>query len=318
MQLYHYLGFSLFAKDLIKYKINKKAKPLILVWSLTNRCNLSCKYCGLPDLDHSGELRGDRLLNYLNNAIDAGVRIISITGGEPLLHPDCENFLKITKSRNVLVSLNSNGILVEKNIKLLKKYCYEVVVSWDGLEKWHDQARGNGSFNKALEAISILKKAGIRCHATCVFTQHTARKLGEILEVAKKHEFKVSFQPVWSKTLTYQSHQFAMPEMELLSAISFMIEVKKKGNDTLYNSLISLQYWESLIRTPQIVKCKAGLVFARVEPDGNLKKCGRVEEEISYEKVLKNGIQKSFTDLLSFDECSSCHSWAGINTNTFF
>lgn len=317
MNIHNYLSFALFAKDLLAQKILKGEKPLILVWALTNRCNLACTYCGLPFLDHSRELKDDDLMEYLENAISAGVRVISLTGGEPLLHQDIEKFLHKAYQNNVAVSLNSNGLLVEEKLNLIKKYVYEVVISWDGLAQMNDEVRGKGSSLRALNALSILAKAGIRHRANCVFTKYTYDKLDKILLEAKKRNFKVCFQPVWDKTLTQDNHGLGMEKEQLLDAIDFMIEQRLKNNSSLGNSLNSLQYWKDLIIHPQVVKCKAGYLFARIEPSGNIRKCGRVEDEILYEDVLREGITKSFKDLLKFDECTSCSSWASINVNTF-
>ncbi len=199
---------------------------------------------------------------------------------------------------------------------MIKKHCYEVVISWDGIATEHDLSRGKGSSLKALNALESLKKAGVKTRANCVFTKFTYNRLNEILDIANEKKFSVCFQPVWEKTLTYAEHYLGMEQVQILAAIDFMIEQKKLKNKALGNSLNSLLYWKDLIINPQKVKCKAGQVFARIEPNGDLRKCGRVEEKIPYRDILVTGLEKSFANLLNFEECTSCQSWASINTNT--
>ncbi len=315
IKLKEYLDFASLAGELLKYKTLGKEKPFILTWSLTNRCNLDCSYCGLPGLT-TPELSSEELFNYLDTAIKENLKVLSLTGGEPLVHKDFEKFVTKARSNGVLISVNSNGILVPKKIDFLKRNCFQVVISLDGIESTNDMYRGDGSFTKAVEALRLLKKEGIKTHACCVFTRDNYNRLNEILDFAKTIDVPFSFQPVAELKLTYEPYDKAMSKEQILEAVEFMINEKKKGNKYLKNSLTSLEYWKSLYTEDLIARCFAGKLFARVEVNGDLKKCGRVQEVIPYKELKNIGLAASFKKLKDFDECTSCEAWSAFNSNS--
>ena len=316
MKLRDLFDFSLLGTDILSYKLFKKERPFILSWCLTNRCNLDCSYCGLPGLT-TPELSSKELFDYLDSSIESGLRVLSLTGGEPLVHPDFDKFVLKARSNGVLISVNSNGLLVPNKIDLLKENCFQVVISIDGSRDINDLYRGAGSFEKALKAIKLLQEKGIKTHANCVFTQENYNKLGDILAFAKYENIPFSFQPVADFKLTYEPFEKALTIQKVLEAVDFMIDEKKKGNKFLVNTLSSLEYWKSLYTSKQHVRCFAGKLFARVEVNGDLKKCGRVQDVIPYTKVKELGLLKTFQDLSNFDECTTCEAWSAFNSNNF-
>jgi len=88
--------------------------------SITDRCNLRCKYCmpeeGRPS--HNNMLSYDEILQLCKIAAKQGICKIKVTGGEPLLRKGCIDFLRKLKSIAGIehVSLTTNGILLEPYI----------------------------------------------------------------------------------------------------------------------------------------------------------------------------------------------------------
>lgn len=72
------------------------------------RCNLSCKYCNEYD-DYSKPVPTDVMDARLNRLADLGTRIITFSGGEPLLHPDLDHLIQTVRSRGVLAGMITNG-----------------------------------------------------------------------------------------------------------------------------------------------------------------------------------------------------------------
>jgi cyclic pyranopterin phosphate synthase len=86
--------------------------------SITDRCNLRCKYCipeGFSMLSHDDILRYEEILRLCNAAAKSGIRSIKVTGGEPLARKGCMNFLRNVKSLPGIenVTLTTNGVLLE-------------------------------------------------------------------------------------------------------------------------------------------------------------------------------------------------------------
>jgi MoaA/NifB/PqqE/SkfB family radical SAM enzyme len=318
MSFHNLYSLTSLGLDLASHKFLGGSKSSILIWSLTNRCNLDCDYCGLPGLKtEKSDLYGDELIAYLDMAIKNGLKIVSITGGEPMLHPDFEKFVIHCYENNVLVSVNTNGILVKKKIDFLKKYCFQVVISIDGTESIHDFHRGKGSFATAKEALETLQENSIKTHATCVVTNSNYDQLDNLISFAKKNKIKIGLQPVADEKLAGGEITSNLSHEEKLTLVEKLISYKKSGSKEINNSIKSLEYWRELYLNPKKVDCKAGLVFARVSQNGDLNRCGRVKNDIiKYKTVLEMGFSDAFKSLTNSPECNSCNAWSAIKINT--
>ena len=105
---------------------------------LTQACNFQCIYCvpkGFSLKKLPTELGANDLFFLTNQLIKAcGIKKIRLTGGEPFLYQDLEKFLLLTSKLPVVKSITTNGLLLEKNLFLLKKAGYQKInVSLDSL-----------------------------------------------------------------------------------------------------------------------------------------------------------------------------------------
>ncbi len=100
--------------------------------SITNSCNMACEYC-----HNEGQLSDsvkfmtlDRFIFIIENAVDYGVFKVRITGGEPLLHQQLDEFLQFLRDRypSVEVGLNTNGLLREKLVSICSKGLVDRIV----------------------------------------------------------------------------------------------------------------------------------------------------------------------------------------------
>src|SRR6056297_794575 len=86
--------------------------------SITDQCNIRCKYCNPPGetrkLDHKDILRYEEILRIVRISIRLGVTKIRVTGGEPLIRKGCCEFLnELTKLPGLKdISLTTNGVLL--------------------------------------------------------------------------------------------------------------------------------------------------------------------------------------------------------------
>lgn len=123
-----------------------------LIFELTNKCNLNCKWCGVK--------KGKDVLSYdkIVSIIEKNKpRFVEFTGGEPLLRKDIFKLIDYCRSKKIFVSINTNGTLIDE--KVAEKLNADIIrISVDGLEKTNDKIRGKGSFKKTLNGINSLKK----------------------------------------------------------------------------------------------------------------------------------------------------------------
>ena len=135
-------------------------------WSITGRCNMQCRHCYLdaPDAFY-GEMGLDQCIKIMDQMVDANISCVSITGGEPLVRPDWEQFIAALLERRLNIdTIYTNGLLVTDTWieKFQKLYPQKVLfsLSFDGIG-CHDWLRGRvGMEKRTIEAIKSLTAHG--------------------------------------------------------------------------------------------------------------------------------------------------------------
>ena len=85
------------------------------------RCNLSCSYCNEYD-DFSKPVPTDVVISRINKLADLGTSIITLSGGEPLLHPDLDEIIAAMRRRRVMAGMITNGyLLVRERVERLNQ-----------------------------------------------------------------------------------------------------------------------------------------------------------------------------------------------------
>lgn len=133
------------------------------VWELTERCNLHCKHCGSDcTSSYKEELSLEDALRVVEELEPFSIGRIVFSGGEPLLCPYWRELAKAFHRRTELGMVTNGTLMTEKTAQELKEYGFLVVsVSVDGLEESHDGRRGKGSFRQCMDALELIKNAGL-------------------------------------------------------------------------------------------------------------------------------------------------------------
>lgn len=87
--------------------------PLLAHLIPVRRCNLACGYCNEYD-DHSDPISTKELLKRVDQLADLGTAVITISGGEPLLHPELEEIIRRVRKRGMIAGMITNGYLVSR------------------------------------------------------------------------------------------------------------------------------------------------------------------------------------------------------------
>ncbi len=158
----------------------------VVIWNLVRRCNLSCLHCYSFSADHDfpGELTTDEVFRVLDDLKAAGVSVLILSGGEPLMRPDLADIARRAKELGFYVGLSSNGTLIdESRIGAIAATGYDYVgVSLDGLAPTHDRfRRRTGAFGEALRGIRLCRDAGLRVGLRLTLTEQTAADLPALL-----------------------------------------------------------------------------------------------------------------------------------------
>ena len=147
----------------------RKRYPLVLMLEPLFRCNLACAGCG--KIDYPDEILQQRLsvAECLSAVDECGAPVISIAGGEPLLHKEIDTIVKGIVARRKFVYLCTNALLMRKRIGLFNPSPYFVwSVHLDGDREMHDRSVcEEGVYERAVAAIGTAKARGFRVNINC-------------------------------------------------------------------------------------------------------------------------------------------------------
>ena len=147
----------------------RKRYPLVLMLEPLFRCNLACAGCG--KIDYPDEILNQRISveDALQAVDECGAPVVSIAGGEPLLHKELPTIVKGIIARKKFVYLCTNALLMEKRMKDYEPSPYFVwSVHLDGDKEDHDKSVCQaGTYDRAVSAIKAAKARGFRCNINC-------------------------------------------------------------------------------------------------------------------------------------------------------
>src|SRR5436305_13482410 len=147
----------------------RKRYPLVLMLEPLFRCNLACAGCG--KIDYPDKILNQRLsVDECLEAVDScGAPVVSIAGGEPLLHKELPEVVRGIIARRKFVYLCTNALLMEKKLHQYSPSPYFVwSVHLDGDREAHGRSVcQEGVFDRAVAAIEAAKARGFRVNINC-------------------------------------------------------------------------------------------------------------------------------------------------------
>lgn len=171
---------------IMKQKLKRNDRyPLVLMLEPLFRCNLACPGCG--KIDYPKQILDRRLsVEECLQAVDeCGAPIVSIPGGEPLIHHDMKEIVEGIVARKKFVYLCSNALLLKKKLKEYTPSPYLTFsIHLDGLEEEHDHAVDQkGTFKIAVAAIREAVERGFRVTVNCtLFNNAVPAKVAEFFD----------------------------------------------------------------------------------------------------------------------------------------
>ena len=152
-----------------QHVLGRKRYPLVLMLEPLFRCNLACSGCG--KIDYPGEILNQRLsvADALAAADECGAPVVSIAGGEPLLHKEMPQIVEGLLARKKFIYLCTNALLLEKKMDLFKPHPdFSWDVHLDGDREMHDKTVSQaGTYDRAVSAIKEAKRRGFRVSINC-------------------------------------------------------------------------------------------------------------------------------------------------------
>jgi len=274
--------------------------------SVTDLCNLRCKYCmpesGVKSLCHSDILSIEEIIEIVKIASKNGIKKIRLTGGEPLVRRGfinlCKQISKIDEIEDIAIT--TNGVYLKAMAdELFENKVRRINFSLDTLvkEKYNDITRRN-DFDKTMESLFYAIKKGFKVKINVVLIGgFNDDEIEDFVNLANKYDLEVRFIELmqigetanWSKD-KFVSNKIVLekvPELEFdgVSGVAKIYKIKgQKGRIGLI-SPISCSFCEDCNRI-------------RLTSDGKLKPCLHSKDEINLkglsgeelEEVFKRGI----------------------------
>ena len=172
------------------------ARPYVVSWNLTYRCNLACEHCyldaggtplvGTENFADRSELGTDECFRVIDELATFAPECVTIlTGGEPLLRRDILEIVKRAAERGLWVVVGTNGVRITENVsqRLAEAGARGLSLSLDALDPdRHDRFRKvRGAWQNTVDGAGILNKTGL---PFIVQTTAGSHNLGELEAIA--------------------------------------------------------------------------------------------------------------------------------------
>jgi hopanoid biosynthesis associated radical SAM protein HpnH len=172
-----------------KHLAGQKRYPLALMLEPLFRCNLACSGCG--KIDYPDDILNLRLSREecLGAVDECGAPVVSIAGGEPLLHKDMPAIVEGIVARRRFVYLCTNALMMEKKLEQYRPSPFLIwSVHLDGDEQMHDRSVCQpGVYQRAVAAIRRAKAAGFRVNINCtLFNDAAPERVAAFFDTVKE------------------------------------------------------------------------------------------------------------------------------------
>ena len=283
-------------------------RPAIVHIALTNRCNLRCKMCELPQIANPDAMDTATVLALIRDLATLGAEMICFTGGEPLLRRDLPELSRAARFRGIYPIITTNGVLLNRNSvrELLCAGTWVVNVSIDGPQQVHDRLRGRGTFLKAVEGIREVVSTGMYATiATTVLTDNLPW-LSYVVELAiELGASNMKFQPFCDTFLCnpneggrFRIHPADLPrlESELARAIRLAEAANLEINPRRYLFKLRDFFENAAVPKPRGV-CPSFFNSTVIDYDGNVYGCWGIKDH-----PLGNVLERPFLEIWTSPE----------------
>ncbi len=298
------------AADVAAAKAFGQHRPLSLGWEITAACNAACVYCHFRE-PSAGELTTDEALRLVAEMAALGTRMVSISGGEPLLRGDLATVVDGLVDRGIAVSLNTNGFLVHRNEHVVRR-AHRVKISIDGPEPIHDAVRGSGTFRRAVRAVELCQAWGVPVTVETVIGKTNLPHVEELLEWCGERRLRVQLQP--ARAAIFHGGE-PNPERPDAVALGQLLErlATGKHHSLLLNTPQGLRHI-ARFPTPTPMACASGQITARITSTGIFKLCGEPPAHAPEASWRELGLQEAFRRLRPV-ACDACWCAPRVDVN---
>ncbi len=264
--------------------------------AITYRCNARCHMCSIwkhPSKPED-EIKPVDLMH-----LPKGLRFINITGGEPFIREDIEDFINILQKKTDRIVISTNGFFTEKIINLCKKHKnLGIRISLEGFSEVNDKLRGiKGGFEKGLKTLVELNSIG---HKDIGFgITLSDENIGDLIPLLNLSEsMKMEFATAVVHN-TFYFHKFdnkIHKIHEMVSALEELINklIKTNRPKNWFRAYFNHGLINFIRNGERLLPCMAGTILFYVDPYGEVYPCNGMNTSLgniksdSWEKIWKS------------------------------
>jgi len=174
-------------------KCAELGRPSDIIWNITNRCNLRCNHCYMSADAHvlPEELSDEETIDIVHRMGEAGVPVVFLSGGEPMMRPNFWEILAEVNKQGVRPTISTNCTMIdEAAAKRLKEYGVRwIATSMYGPTGFHDEMVGvPGTHARVLRAIKALRAEGVGVVLKTALSADTWPHIFDIIQMAKDND----------------------------------------------------------------------------------------------------------------------------------
>jgi len=321
------IKYAAFVKEILKGHVTGRHIPILVTLCVTNRCNIRCVYCYEEYYERNHrEFTTEELLNLIDELACMGTKYISINGGEALLRKDIETIIDRINERNILCHFATNGILVKKNIPVLKKVD-SLAISLDGKEESNDLNRGKGTYDQIIEAIECLRENRINFQTHTVLTGNNPNAVDEVMDLALRYGFNAQFSILRKEDSP--NGQINLDAEGIKAVLKKILDYKKRGFPIFfsYNSYKDALNWPFSYDRQMVFNdlphnyknrvCYLKRFACHIEANGLVYPCVVLINKFKALNFQEVGFKKAWKNLEDCD-CNLCYNICQNDLNNIF
>lgn len=303
-------------------------------WHITDDCDQRCKHCYIFSEDNCKALDfmdWEQLRDTFYSCLDFckvynRLPYFYITGGDPILHPNFWELLKLLKQHEIGFTILGNPFHLNDEVcrELRSLGCEKYQLSIDGMRETHDWLRKPGSFDITLEKIECIKRAGIRAVVMTTVSGTNIEEIPDIIDTVADKADVFAFARYCPTSEEKDTNIEPLRYRELLELCDKKFkEYEAQGCTTYFNKKDHLwtlyEYETGEFIIPENAEkdiiyggCNCGNCHLTILPNGDIFACRRVQNS-KVGNVFEDRIadvwvceMEQYRDYSKFEKCSKC------------
>lgn len=173
--------------------------PLLLHYYITESCNCRCRFCAIWRQPPRAAASVTAVGRNLRDAAAIGVRFVDLTGGEPLLHPDLPEMLRLARAAGLRTTLTTNGLLYPGRCHELAGLVDFLHFSLDAATPAaHDRLRGAAAFDQVMASIDAARARGETPDLLFTATPENLAHLAPLAEFSRRTALLLIVNPLFA------------------------------------------------------------------------------------------------------------------------